>query len=281
MKKSRFTEEQIAFALRQAESGVPIVEVCRKMGISEQTFFRWKKKFAGMGIAEVRRLKQLEEENRKLKALVADLSPDRQILQDVLKEKRRRLIVGVPSCGRHPPTVSCAYRSSGQTALTSATRDRIKVATLDPSAIFIRRASAFQAECRGFKSLRPLSAAEVTRWRRRLFAGAGPGQYERRGLGLRSIGRDGAAIMENGPGWIRTPPVSCGKSGRTGENSADSGAQSPNSGTPTPPATPPDPHLAAVVAAWPDLPPAIRAGVLALVKAASPDSTNPTKGAHR
>ncbi len=87
MKKSRFTEEQIAFALGQAESGVPIVEVCRKMGISEQTFFRWKKKFAGMGIAEVRRLKQLEEENRKLKQLVADLSLDRQILQDALKGK--------------------------------------------------------------------------------------------------------------------------------------------------------------------------------------------------
>jgi putative transposase len=87
MKKSRFTEEQIAFALRQAESGVPIVEVCRKMGVSEQTFYRWKKQFAGMGVAEVRRLKQLEEENRKLKSLVADLSLDRQILQDALKGK--------------------------------------------------------------------------------------------------------------------------------------------------------------------------------------------------
>ena len=70
MKKTRYSEGQIAFALRQAESGTPIVEVCRKMGISEQTFFRWKKKFAGMGIAEVRRLKQLEEENRKLKQFV-------------------------------------------------------------------------------------------------------------------------------------------------------------------------------------------------------------------
>lgn len=87
MKKSRFTEEQIAFALRQAEAGTPIVEVCRKMGVSEQTFFRWKKKYAGMGIAELRRLKQLEEENRKLKTLVADLSLDKQILQDALKGK--------------------------------------------------------------------------------------------------------------------------------------------------------------------------------------------------
>jgi putative transposase len=73
--------------LRQAEGGTPVREICRKMGISEQTFYRWKKKFAGMGVAEVRRLKQLEEENRKLKQLVADLSLDRQILQDALKGK--------------------------------------------------------------------------------------------------------------------------------------------------------------------------------------------------
>lgn len=87
MKKSRFTEEQIAFALRQAEGGASIREVCRKMGVSEQTFFRWKKKFAGMGVAEVRRLKQLEEENRKLKQLVADLSLDKAMLQDALRGK--------------------------------------------------------------------------------------------------------------------------------------------------------------------------------------------------
>jgi putative transposase len=87
MKKSRFTEEQIAFALRQAEGGASIREVCRKMGVSEQTFFRWKKKFAGMGVAEVRRLKQLEEENRKLKSLVADLSLDKAMLQDALRGK--------------------------------------------------------------------------------------------------------------------------------------------------------------------------------------------------
>ncbi len=87
MKKSRYSEEQIAFALRQAETGTPIVEVCRKMGVSEQTFFRWKKKFAGMGVAEVRRLKQLEEENRKLKSLVADLSLDKAMLQDALRGK--------------------------------------------------------------------------------------------------------------------------------------------------------------------------------------------------
>ena len=87
MKKSRFSEEQIAFALRQAEGGAPVKEVCRKLGVSEQTFYRWKKKFASMGVAEVRRLKQLEEENRKLKQLVADLSLDKHILQDALKGK--------------------------------------------------------------------------------------------------------------------------------------------------------------------------------------------------
>jgi len=87
MKKTRFTAEQKAFALRQAESGVPVEEITRKMGISEATFYRWKKKFGGLGVAEIRRLKQLEEENRRLKNLVADLILDKQILQDALSKK--------------------------------------------------------------------------------------------------------------------------------------------------------------------------------------------------
>ena len=87
MKRKRYTEEQIAFALRQAEAGVPVKEVIRKMGITEQTFYRWKKVYEGMGVAEVRRLKQLEEENRKLKQLVADLTLDKTMLQDVLSKK--------------------------------------------------------------------------------------------------------------------------------------------------------------------------------------------------
>ena len=70
--KKRFSEEQVAFALRQAETGISVQEVIRKMGISEQTFYRWKKKYGGLGISELRRLKQLEEENCKLKQLVAD-----------------------------------------------------------------------------------------------------------------------------------------------------------------------------------------------------------------
>ena len=87
MKKSRYTEEQIAFALRQAETGTPVAEVIRKIGISEQTFYRWKKVYGGLGVAEVRRLKQLEEENRKLKQLVAYLSLDKRMLQDVIQGK--------------------------------------------------------------------------------------------------------------------------------------------------------------------------------------------------
>lgn len=87
MRKTAFTEEQVAYALRQAESGTPVSEVCRKLGISEQTFYRWKRKFAGMGVAELRRLRQLEDENRQLKQLVADLTLDKHMLQEVLRKK--------------------------------------------------------------------------------------------------------------------------------------------------------------------------------------------------
>lgn len=87
MRKARFTEEQISFAIRQAESGTPVVEVCRKIGVSEQTFYRWERKYVGMGVAELRRIRQLEEENRKLKRIVADLSLDKHMLQEVLSKK--------------------------------------------------------------------------------------------------------------------------------------------------------------------------------------------------
>ncbi len=86
MKQKRYTDEQIAFALRQAESGTAVAEICRKLGVSEPTFYRWKKQFAGMGTVEIRRLKHLEEENAKLKRLVADLSLDKTMLQDVLRK---------------------------------------------------------------------------------------------------------------------------------------------------------------------------------------------------
>jgi putative transposase len=87
MKRSKFTEEQIAFALKQAELGTSVEEVCRKMGIADATFYNWRKKYGGLGPSELRRLKPLEEENAKLKRLVADLSLDKAMLQNVLAKK--------------------------------------------------------------------------------------------------------------------------------------------------------------------------------------------------
>ncbi len=87
MKKSKFTEAQIAFAIKQTESGTSVEEVCRKLGITPATFYNWKKKYGGLGVSELRRLRQLEDENIKLKQIVADLSLDKQMLQDVLKKK--------------------------------------------------------------------------------------------------------------------------------------------------------------------------------------------------
>jgi putative transposase len=87
LRQSRFTEEQVAFALKQAETGTPGLEVCRKLGVSEQTYYRWKKQYGGLGVLEIERLKLLEEENRRLKQLVADLSLDKVMLQDVRAKK--------------------------------------------------------------------------------------------------------------------------------------------------------------------------------------------------
>ena len=87
MRKSKFTDEQIAFALKQAELGVSVEEVCRKMGISDATCYVWRKKYGGIGPSELRRLRQLEEENRKLKQIVADLSLDKAMLQHVVAKK--------------------------------------------------------------------------------------------------------------------------------------------------------------------------------------------------
>ena len=85
--KKRFTPAQIAFALRQAASGTSVSEITRKMGVTDVTFYRWKTLYANLGITEIRRLKQLEEENYRLKRLVADLTLDKQMLQDVLSKK--------------------------------------------------------------------------------------------------------------------------------------------------------------------------------------------------
>ena len=87
MKASKFTEAQVAFVLKQAEGGAPIAEICRKAGISDATFYNWRKKYAGLMPSEMRRLRQLEDENAKLKRIVADRSLDKAMLQDVLSKK--------------------------------------------------------------------------------------------------------------------------------------------------------------------------------------------------
>lgn len=87
MKRKRFTEEQIAAVLQQAEMGVEVKDLCRKYGFTEVTFYRWKKQYAGMGVSELRELRQTREENAKLKRIVADLTLDKQMLQELLKKK--------------------------------------------------------------------------------------------------------------------------------------------------------------------------------------------------
>ena len=87
MKASKFTEAQKAFILRQGEEGTPVAEICRKAGISQATYFNWKKKYAGLMPSEMKRLRELEQENARLKKIVADLSLDKEMLQDVIKRK--------------------------------------------------------------------------------------------------------------------------------------------------------------------------------------------------
>lgn len=87
MRKSRFSEEQIAYALRQVEAGTPPADVCRQLGVSEATFYIWKKKYAHLGVGELRRLRSLEDENNRLKRLVADLTLDKHMLAEALRKK--------------------------------------------------------------------------------------------------------------------------------------------------------------------------------------------------
>ena len=87
MKKSKFTEQQIAFILKQADDGVSVGDTCRKAGISIQTYYRWRQKYGGLMPSEMKRLRQLEEENTRLKRLVANLSLDKEMLQDIIRRK--------------------------------------------------------------------------------------------------------------------------------------------------------------------------------------------------
>ena len=87
MKKSGYTEEQIAFALRQAEGGTPVADVCRQMGLSEASFYVWKKKYDKLGLTDIRELRQLRDENARLKRLVSDLTLDKHILGEVIAKK--------------------------------------------------------------------------------------------------------------------------------------------------------------------------------------------------
>lgn len=87
MGRKRYTEEQIIYALRQADGGRPVREVCRELGVTEQSFYIWRRKYGGMGVSELRELRQLREENRQLRKIVADLTLDKHILQEVLSKK--------------------------------------------------------------------------------------------------------------------------------------------------------------------------------------------------
>jgi putative transposase len=100
VKQKRFNVEQIVAVLKQAEAGVPLAELVRRVGISEQTFYRWKKQYVGLEVDQVRQLKQLQEENTRLKQLVADLTLDKAMLQDVLSKNSRAL--AAPAGGRVP-----------------------------------------------------------------------------------------------------------------------------------------------------------------------------------
>ncbi len=87
MKASKFTDSQKAFIIRQGDEGTPVAEICRKAGISQATYFNWKKKYSGLMPSEMKRLRELEEENNRLKRIVADLSLDKEMLQDIVRRK--------------------------------------------------------------------------------------------------------------------------------------------------------------------------------------------------
>jgi putative transposase len=107
MKRSKFSEEQVVYAIRQAESGTPVGDLCRQLGVSEATFYAWKKKYAHLGVNELRRLRQVEEENSRLKRLVADLSLDKHMLSEAL----RKTVEGPHAVENWPPGFTGRFRS--------------------------------------------------------------------------------------------------------------------------------------------------------------------------
>ena len=111
MKKKRFSAEQIVAILKQAELGIPVAELIRQVGVSEQTFYRWKKKYSGLEVDQVRELKQVREENVRLKRIVADLTLDKTMLQDVLSKSSEAL--AVPTGGGVPVQGLSGQRAAG------------------------------------------------------------------------------------------------------------------------------------------------------------------------
>ena len=107
MTRSTFSEEQIVYAIRQAESGTPVGDLCRQLGVSDATFYAWKKKYAHLGVSELRRLRQLEEENSRLKRLVDDHSLDTHLLSEAL----RKNVYGPHAVENWPPGFTRRFRS--------------------------------------------------------------------------------------------------------------------------------------------------------------------------
>ena len=107
MKRSKFSEEQVVYAIRQADAGTPVGDLCRQLGVSDATCSAWKKKYAHLGVRELRRLRQLEEENNRLKRLVADLSLDKHMLSEAL----RKNVEGPPAVEHWPPGFTERFRS--------------------------------------------------------------------------------------------------------------------------------------------------------------------------
>jgi len=114
MKASRFTDAQKAFIIKQGEDGTPVAEICREAGISQATYFNWKKKCAGMMLSEMRRLRELEHENKRLKKIVADRPPDKAMLQDVI-----RMLMVVDTFSRYSPVLDPRFSCRGSDVVAS------------------------------------------------------------------------------------------------------------------------------------------------------------------